>query len=222
MTKRKLFQYNFTTVDNYIVDNVMREISGNEFQILLLIVRFTTGYHKDRDRVSYSQVKEYTGIKSNTTVSNALKRLSSLGYIVRYVVAKHPQFNTPIYEYSVNYAFEIEEETPSPENELEEETPSPENELGPSPENEHSKENKETSIFGENWRLVLNFLSISMGRLQFEKHFKNSTQVACDADTLTVRLQNKSSLEWLPVKFERVLKRCAGAANISQQIIFTA
>ena len=99
----------YTQTHNIIYDYMMRRLSGSAFKVLSVIVRFTFGWHKQHDTVSYSQIQEYTGISSRGTVSKAISDLLDLGYIVRLAVDK-TNMGTVIYSYSVNTDLEIEQE----------------------------------------------------------------------------------------------------------------
>lgn len=212
---RKFKQYPYTQIDNYVFDVVMRTLSGNEYKVLNVILRFTAGWHQERDRASYKQIKKYTGIKSDTTISKCLKKLDELGYIKRYIVKYHSQFDIPIYEYAINYDFDIEDST-TPNNE----DPTPNNGEKTLHSMEYPKEtNKKIS---NSWQLVLNFLSISIDAKIFEKHFLNSQQIDEDENTITVRVVNKFSLDWVTTKLKKSVERARGAANVQKRIVFVA
>lgn len=66
---------NYTQVPNEVFDVLMKELSPNEFKILMVIVRKTIGFHKQTDRIPFSQFMEATGIKNRTTLSENLKKL---------------------------------------------------------------------------------------------------------------------------------------------------
>jgi phage replication O-like protein O len=71
----------FTMVHNSLFDKVMRDVSPNAYKILMTIFRKTRGWNKDTDSISYSQLREFTGIGSNATVQRALKELEGKGHI---------------------------------------------------------------------------------------------------------------------------------------------
>jgi hypothetical protein len=68
-------------VHNSIFDDVMRTVGPNAYKILLTIFGKTRGWNKDTDKISYSQLREYTGIGSNSTIQNALRELEEKGHI---------------------------------------------------------------------------------------------------------------------------------------------
>lgn len=79
---------NFTTTPNIIFDILLRELSFSELKIILVIIRQTegwinkkTGNRKERDRISYSQFKEKTGL-SRRSISKAINSLSRRSLIV--------------------------------------------------------------------------------------------------------------------------------------------
>lgn len=74
-------QPNYTQIPNVYLDEIMQTLSGNENLVFLAIMRKTFGWHKEKDSVSYSQIRKATGIKSNTTIQNALIQLEFYGYI---------------------------------------------------------------------------------------------------------------------------------------------
>lgn len=103
-------QSEFTIFNNYILDYVMPKTSPNGWKCLCFIIRKTKGWQKLSDDLSFSQIKEGTGIKSDPTVSAALKELEESKFIL---VQRHEakwDSNT----YTLNTALEIEvNETPT-------------------------------------------------------------------------------------------------------------
>jgi phage replication O-like protein O len=73
----KIPQSNYTQIPNVFFDNIMSKINGSEFKVLMAISRMTFGWHKEIDRISYSQIMEMTGISSKETVNNSIKKLIS-------------------------------------------------------------------------------------------------------------------------------------------------
>ncbi len=65
---------NFTKYPNDILDYLMRYYGGSAFQILSVIIRKTLGWHKNWDRISYSQFEEFTGL-GRQAVASAIKEL---------------------------------------------------------------------------------------------------------------------------------------------------
>lgn len=73
---------NYTQIPNQILDK-MADFSDQEFKILLFLCRKTFGWHKKRDRISYSQISEGTG-KCTNTIKKAISRLSQeFGFIIQ-------------------------------------------------------------------------------------------------------------------------------------------
>lgn len=68
-------------VPNAFIDETLATLSGNACKIYLLIVRKTRGWHKEADKISYSQIQKYTGIGSSATVDKAVSELVGLGLI---------------------------------------------------------------------------------------------------------------------------------------------
>jgi phage replication O-like protein O len=107
-----LKQGNFTVVNNFIIDHMMPNLSANAFKMLMFAIRKTIGWHKDADRISYSQFMESTGIRSRSTVSRALDELMDAGYILRFEVGKHKRTGKPLYSYALNTEYEVEANSP--------------------------------------------------------------------------------------------------------------
>jgi len=72
---------NYTQIPNEFLDNIMPTLSGAENVVFLVIMRKTFGWHKKKDKISYSQIREGSGISSNTTIQTALKKLQEKGLI---------------------------------------------------------------------------------------------------------------------------------------------
>jgi phage replication O-like protein O len=67
----------FTTqVPNIVFDTLLPTLTESELKVLLVIVRQTYGWHKERDWISHSQFVKKTSL-SRRSVSSALKSLSS-------------------------------------------------------------------------------------------------------------------------------------------------
>ena len=67
---------NHTQVPNSFMDDSMRLLKGSSVQIFLVMCRKTIGWHKACDKISYSQLIEYTGLGSqavNTAIAELLK-----------------------------------------------------------------------------------------------------------------------------------------------------
>jgi len=79
----------FTKFSNPLIDHVMPSVSPSAWKVLTVIIRQTVGWVEDRqtgkrkewDQISYSQLKEKTGIGSDATITKALRELQQGGYI---------------------------------------------------------------------------------------------------------------------------------------------
>jgi hypothetical protein len=93
-----------TQFDNNILDYIMPRISASAWKILCFVIRKTWGWEdkdsptgrKERDEIAYSQMREGTGIRSDTTISRALDELvdhehPERGYLLREPAADHKQ-----------------------------------------------------------------------------------------------------------------------------------
>ena len=111
---------NYTQIPNVYFDEIMKNLNGSENLVFLAIMRKTFGWQKKKDRISYSQIMELTGIARSTT-ANALKELEEKGYI-------SAERKGQIISYYVN----VDEET-SPKIGLETKNNQSENRTGTSP-----------------------------------------------------------------------------------------
>ena len=66
---------NYTQIPNVYLDEIMATLSGSENLVFLTIMRKTFGWHKTKDKISYSQIRQGSGISSNTTIQKALIQL---------------------------------------------------------------------------------------------------------------------------------------------------
>ena len=74
---RKLY---FTAVPNEVIDTHMRELSGAEVKVLLVILRSTFGWHRETKALSLARIAELAGLSSGScsdapTASLAVKNL---------------------------------------------------------------------------------------------------------------------------------------------------
>lgn len=98
------FIANSFQVPNAFVDEALAKVSGNACKIYLLIVRKTRGWNKEADRISFSQIREATGIGSNTTVDNAINELIKFN-LIKVISGNQKSSN----QYSLNDDFAITE-----------------------------------------------------------------------------------------------------------------
>jgi len=71
---------NHTQVPNVFIDKYTQNLNGAAVKIFLAICRKTIGWHKLTDKISYSQLKEITGLKSQAIIT-AIKDLEVRGLI---------------------------------------------------------------------------------------------------------------------------------------------
>lgn len=96
-------QSEYTIFNNYILDHVMPKTTPNGWKCLCFIIRKTKGWHKLSDDLSFSQIKKGTGIKSDPTISAALKELEDSKFIL--VKRNDGQWNSNTY--TLNTTLEI-------------------------------------------------------------------------------------------------------------------
>ena len=93
----------YTQVHNFLFDEIMPALKPNAWKVLCFIVRKTYGWHKDDDKLSFSQIRQGTGISSDMTVSSALKELAAKKYIIIHKSDDQWEANT----YSLNAGYEV-------------------------------------------------------------------------------------------------------------------
>lgn len=80
----------FTQINNSIIDHILPRLSASAWKTLTVMLRQAASCHGDSqegeregsDAVSYSSLKERTGIRSDAAIARALKELLDRGYIV--------------------------------------------------------------------------------------------------------------------------------------------
>lgn len=72
---QKITPPNYTQIPNVYFDEIMQTLTTAENTLFLLIMRKTFGWHKKKDKISYSQLRELSGISSNDTVKKAIEGL---------------------------------------------------------------------------------------------------------------------------------------------------
>lgn len=65
----------FTQISNEYIDKYMPEVSKEATNVFIAICRKTIGWHKETDRISYSQLLSMTNIKSINGLKKAIKEL---------------------------------------------------------------------------------------------------------------------------------------------------
>lgn len=68
-------------IPNIIIDEVMKQVSPNALKCYLVIVRKTTGWNKEWDKISTTQLMQFTGIKKKETIYNSINELESINLI---------------------------------------------------------------------------------------------------------------------------------------------
>lgn len=82
---KKIEKPNYTQTPNILFDEIMRDLNGAELKVMLAVIRKTFGWHKERDRISLTQLEEMTGL-SRQGILNAIhgkkKEKSVIGGLV--------------------------------------------------------------------------------------------------------------------------------------------
>ncbi|GIK39543.1 MAG: hypothetical protein BroJett011_33760 [Chloroflexota bacterium] len=100
-------QQEFIVLNNSFFDYVMPDLSPNAWKVLCLIVRKTKGWHKEADRIPYSQIKEGTGLKRPEAIKAALEELISKGYI-KAQRSSH-KWTATLYELNTDFEMNVNE-----------------------------------------------------------------------------------------------------------------
>lgn len=87
MNKKRIENPNYTQMPNVILDEMMCDMSGAEFKVVMAICRKTFGWHKVRDRISISQLMKITGL-GNSTVIEATSKAIERGIIERFPIGQ--------------------------------------------------------------------------------------------------------------------------------------
>jgi len=111
--QRPLGKPPYTMFHNYTLDVMMRDLSPNAWKVLCLAIRKTWGWvdpttdsgRKEQDRISYSQFMEGTGIRSRTTISQAIQECLEAGYLLRCQVGQDARSGKPLFTYALNTDF---------------------------------------------------------------------------------------------------------------------
>ena len=113
MSKIKPFeqQGHYTQVHNIVFDEIMSQVKPTSFKVLMAIIRKTIGWQKVEDDISFSQLREITGISSNSTLYLAGDELSSLGLII---ITKGDYETSTRYRLNTNYEITASENCNTP------------------------------------------------------------------------------------------------------------
>ena len=66
--------HHYTPISNILFDNFIPMLTGAELKILLIILRQTDGWQKDRDKMTISQLQEKTGL-SKRIITETIQKL---------------------------------------------------------------------------------------------------------------------------------------------------
>ena len=91
---------NFTKFHNYTLDHIMPSLPPNAWKVLCFIIRKTKGWGKEIEQLSYSLIRQGTGIKSDETMRAALKELIDREYVI---VGRGGQFDANTYSLNTAY-----------------------------------------------------------------------------------------------------------------------
>jgi phage replication O-like protein O len=72
---------NTTPISNIFFDNLIPTLTGAELKILLIVLRQTDGWHKERDKMTYTQIQEKTGL-SRRVIADTIQNLINKKLIV--------------------------------------------------------------------------------------------------------------------------------------------
>ncbi len=149
----------YTQVPNLLLDDHMKDMDKCELKIVLAVIRNTFGWHKGRDRISYTQFEKLTGL-SRASVQEGVKQALARGVMRRYEVRNG-------FEYALNIVDTIPENgTDKPET---------------IPEIEHTKESILKKHTGESFDSLATSqkpvqfadypADVQVPLLMFQKHF---------------------------------------------------
>ena len=93
----------FTQLHNSIFDVIMRICTNSEWKVLCAVLRKTRGWDKPGDDISYSQIKELTGVASNSTIATAVSGLIKKDMII----ASKREGATTFYQLNQNYTIDL-------------------------------------------------------------------------------------------------------------------
>ncbi len=77
----------YTQIPNDLFDHWIPHLKEGELKLLLVIMRKTLGWHKNKDKISLSQLEKFTGL-TRTNILNASESLQSKGIILKYTSGK--------------------------------------------------------------------------------------------------------------------------------------
>ena len=95
----KVHAPNYSPTPNDLFDHWLPHLNESELKVILVIIRKTFGWHKIRDRISISQLQQFTGL-SETSILSAIKSLISKGLIFKNTIGPNGKQQT-FYELSI-------------------------------------------------------------------------------------------------------------------------
>src|SRR5690625_658229 len=90
MSHVKIYEPNYTQVPNAVI-SLMPSLTGAELKVIMAIVRKTAGWKKSKDRISYSQLQEMTGL-GREAVSSAVQSPEWRGIIKVHKTARGNEY----------------------------------------------------------------------------------------------------------------------------------
>ena len=78
---------NHTQTPNDLFDHWLPLLKESELKVLLVIIRKTFGWHKQRDQISLSQLEQFTGL-SESSVLSAIKSLVEKGVVSKITIGQ--------------------------------------------------------------------------------------------------------------------------------------
>jgi len=66
---------NHTQTPNELFDEHMKDMSGSELKVVLAVCRKTFGWHKEKDKISISQLEEMTGLSRPAVIAGTVKAM---------------------------------------------------------------------------------------------------------------------------------------------------
>lgn len=67
--KKQLDAPNYTQIPNALLDNLMKDMGEAELRVVLAISRKTFGWHKDKDKISLTQLQDITGLSRQGVIN---------------------------------------------------------------------------------------------------------------------------------------------------------
>ena len=234
---------NYTNVHNFCFDVCMPCLSNAGWRILCVAIRKTLGWsddstpsgRKDWDRISYSQFREASGLRSDASVSKGIKETIEAGYIIRRKVGKHQGTGAPLYAYCLNQEYETDAPMATTESVVEHidhKTSTSKTEAAATLETEAAAtletvetKGKEKAMGKENidpfsslWSPVLDDLQLQMTRQTFDTWLRGSHIVSAENGTWTVNVRHAYAVDWLNNRLMRKIMQAVKrhAPNVEQ------